>query len=127
MSFESFLMDEDNAEKRRKEVENVILSVVKANLIDKQDLESGSIITFSTGGDLVIKDAICKVSVILDYYKKVYKGMHRAIYINISHETNSYRSSDYIQIDLSDINDPQYALALTNIKSHFQKIVGKTS
>jgi hypothetical protein len=115
-------MDDDLALKRRKEIEEVIKKAVKSKLIDVTETENGCIINFETSGAPVIKDTIFQVVVTLDYYKKVYRGMHRAVYINISKQTNTYRTTDNIQIDILNINDGEYAKTLDSIKKKFESL-----
>jgi hypothetical protein len=123
VSFADFIIDEEDGNKKRKEIENVIKKAVKKNIIDVTETDSCCIINFMTNDDVVIKDAKYQVIVTLDYYKKIYRGMHRAVYINIIKETNTYRNTDYIQVDIHDMNEAQYAQTLQGIKDYFTKLV----
>jgi hypothetical protein len=123
MSFADFIIDEEDGKKKRKEIENVIKKAVKKNIIDVTETEDTCVINFMTNEDVVIKDAKYQVIVTLDYYKKIYRGMHRAVYINIIKETNTHRATDYIQVDIHDMNEAQYAQTLDGIKNHFAKLV----
>jgi hypothetical protein len=123
MSFADFIIDEEDGNKKRKEIEEVIKKAVAKNIIDVTETENCCVINFMTNEDVVIKDAKYQVIVTLDYYKKIYRGMHRAVYINIIKETNSYRDTDYIQVDIHDMNEAQYAQTLDSIKNHFASLV----
>jgi hypothetical protein len=122
MSFGDFIIDEEEGNKKRKVVEDAILEVVKPALIDTVKTDAATIIQFKASGTH-IKETIYEVVVCIDYIKKIYRGMHRAIYVNIKKESNSYRETDYIAIDLSMINDAQFLVAVQGIKDYFKKLV----
>jgi predicted transcriptional regulator len=124
MSFSDFIIDEEEGEKKRQEVAQAILKIVKPALIDCDEKTGITTINFK-GSMLYSKECIYTVIVCIDYYKKIYRGMHRAIYVNIIKDGNCYRETDYISIDLSTIGDATYAQAIQGIKDYFAKIITK--
>lgn len=123
MSFSDFIIDEEIALKKRKEVEKLILKVVKKKLIDTVETEEATVINFMSDDNPVIKDTKYQVIVTLGNYKKLYRGMERAIYINIIKETNTYRETDYIQLDIFSMSEEMYAKTLDGVKNHFMSLV----
>jgi len=123
MQFKDFVSDEEQAEKKRKEIANIISKIAKPALIDKIENEKTTIIRFEGKGLYDVKPCVFEIIVTLDYFKKLYKGMQRAIYINIIKESNSNRQTDYIAIEVDRLSDVEYAQTLTGIKSYFEKLV----
>lgn len=122
MSFADFIVDEEDGKKKRKQVEDVIKKAVKSKLIDVTETEDACIINFESNDELVIKPTTFQVIVTLDYRKKIYRGMIRAIYVNVVKHTNSYRTTDSICIDIHEMNEGEFAKTLDGIKKHFEKL-----
>jgi hypothetical protein len=127
LNFSTFILDEADGDKKKKEVISLIKKTVKKNLVDFYETEKACIIKFETVGTTLggatIKPTSFEIIITLDYYKQVYRGMHRALYINIVKQTNSYKETDYIQLDIHDMSDAMYVKALDGIKEYFEKIV----
>jgi len=125
MFFKNFIEDEDRAEAKRKEIEKVILKVVKKNLSEKPvTTEDGTTtIKFKAQGPLDAREMDYTVVVTVDYTKKVYKGTIRTIFINVAKESETTRETDYIAIDIDAISDPHYAKTLDSIREYYKKIV----
>jgi len=125
MEFKEFIADEKAGEKKRKEIEKMILKIVKKKLIETVETDGTTIIRFDGKGPQDAKDVIFEIIVTLDYFKRLYKGTQRAIYINIIKESDSWRQTDYIAIEIDRVSDVEYAQALEGIEEYFKKLVDK--
>jgi len=125
MEFKEFIADEKAGEKKRTEIEKMILKIVKKKLIDKVEKDGSTTIRFDGKGPQDVKDVIYEIIVTLDYFKRLYKGTQRAIYINIIKESDSWRQTDYIAIEIDRVSDVEYSQALEGIKEYFKKLVDK--
>lgn len=126
MSFSSFIIDEEEGNKKLKKVYQTVKKAVKKCLVDEQQSENAYIVSFKTegytAGGSTMKPTVFEVAITLDYYKQVYRGIHRAIYINIVRETNNSRTTDYIQLDLSVMTEDMFLKALSDLKCKFEDL-----
>jgi hypothetical protein len=124
VSFADFIIDEDEGNKRRKQVEDVIRKSVKSKLIDEISTSDGTLFRFE-GAPVFKKPAVYEVMVCIDYYKKVYRGMQRAIYINIVKESDNYRDADTIRVDIENVDDTTWGATLLDVKDRFDKLAAE--
>jgi len=123
MLFKDFVIDEETAEKKRKEISSVIAKAVKKNLIEKEETEGTTFIKFAGKGLYDFSPATYEIHVVSSQQKKVYKGMQRVVHINIVKEKPSNRQTDYLVIDIDRISDAEYATTLEYLKDFFGNLI----
>lgn len=120
-NFSDFIINQEEAKKKQKQIAEVIESAVKKNMTEKIETEDAIIIKFNVPGRK--RDSEFQVAICVDYMKKVYRGNYIVVYINIVKENLNSRESDEIVVDVARMSDTEYAQALLGIKTYFAKLL----
>lgn len=125
-SFKSFLVDEEEGNKKRKKIADTIYKVVKKKALGKpEEYDNATFIKFRCDSPECIKETIFEVTVAIDYWKRFARGMIRAVFITISKETNSHRNTDSMTIEVDRVSDHDFLKTLDSLKEYFKKLVEK--
>ena len=120
-NFSDFIINEQDAKDKQKQIANVIEAAVKKNMTEKVETDDAIIIKFEVPGRR--RASQYQVAICVDYMKKVYRGNYLVVFINIVKEDLNNRMSDNIVVDVARVSATEFSTTLLSIKDYFTKLL----
>ena len=120
-NFSDFIINEQDAKDKQKQIADVIEAAVKKNMTEKVETDDSVIIKFEVPGRK--RSSQYQVAICVDYMKKVYRGNYLVVFVNIVKEDLNNRMSDNIVVDVARVSATEFATTLLSIKEYFSKLL----